>query len=97
VARVRAAGDAATGKRTLIVRLGAARGAALYRATTIAAFGALALAGPARLALVLAPVALWRAIAIGDGSNAAAHDRIGFFAVALVIATAAVELIGLVT
>ena len=38
-----AAGDAVAGKRTLVVRLGAAAGARLYAALTIAGFGALPL------------------------------------------------------
>src|SRR5262249_58237305 len=38
-----AAGDAVTGKRTLVVRLGAAAGARSYAALTIAGFGALPL------------------------------------------------------
>ena len=38
-----AAGDAIAGKRTLVVRLGAAAGARLYAALTIAGFGALPL------------------------------------------------------
>ena len=50
-----AAGDAVAGKRTLVVRLGAAAGARLYAGLTIVGFGALPLlAGSAAIALAAA-------------------------------------------
>ena len=96
-----AAGDAAAGKRTLVVRMGALSAARLYAALTLAAFGALplwALAGlPARVALaplVLAPIAVWQAVRVARGGY---RDRdrwgsIAFWSVALLIASAGVEL-----
>jgi 1,4-dihydroxy-2-naphthoate octaprenyltransferase len=96
-----AAGDAATGKRTLVVRLGAARAAKLYVAITALAYAWLpvgyALGLPARAALlaaVPAPVALWRVVQIADHSDPAAYERLTFFAVFLLVSTAAATAIG---
>ena len=88
-----AAGDAVTGKRTLVVRLGAAAGARLYAALTIAGFGALPLlAGgvlPWRVAiapLALAPLAIWQAARVVRGGYAdqARWESVAFWSVALV-------------
>jgi 1,4-dihydroxy-2-naphthoate octaprenyltransferase len=94
-----AAGDAATGKRTLVVRLGAARAAPLYVALTTAAFAwfpaAWALGLPARVAfagLAPLPVALWRIARAGEHRERAAYERLTFAAVALLIATSIAEL-----
>lgn len=95
-----AAGDAATGKRTLVVRMGALPAARLYAALTLAAFGALplwAMAGlPARVALaplVLAPVAVWQAVRVARGyGDSARWGSIAFWSVALLIASAGIEL-----
>ena len=96
-----AAGDAAVGKRTLVVRLGALPSARLYVAITLAAFGALPLwarAGlPARVAaapLVLAPVAIWQASRVARGAygDSARWGSVAFWAVALLIAGAGAEL-----
>jgi 1,4-dihydroxy-2-naphthoate octaprenyltransferase len=95
-----AAGDAATGKRTLVVRLGAARAAGLYATITAAAFLWLPLAwrlglpGPIALAAATAaPLAVWRVLR----ARTAARDRGAFAglttcAVLLLVTTAAAEL-----
>lgn len=99
-------GDAAGGKRTLVVRLGVARAARLYAGVTIAAFALhpvilAALHAPARLAavVVLAPVALWRArrALAGDCAARARQEAVAFWAVALLVGSAAVELTAIVT
>ena len=101
-----AAGDAAVGKRTLVVRLGALPAARLYAATTLAAFGALPLlarAGlPARVAaapVMLAPFAIWQSVRVARGAygDSARWGSVGFWAVALLIASAGVELAAVAT
>ena len=101
-----AAGDAAVGKRTLVVRLGAMPAARLYAATTLAAFGALpflARAGlPARVAaapVLLAPVAIWQSVRVARGAygDSARWGSVAFWAVALLIASAGVELAAVAT
>ena len=101
-----AAGDAAVGKRTLVVRLGALPAARLYAATTLAAFGALPLlarAGlPARVAagpLLLAPIAIWQSVRVARGAygDSARWGSVAFWAVALLIASAGVELAAVAT
>jgi 1,4-dihydroxy-2-naphthoate octaprenyltransferase len=96
-----AAGDAAVGKRTLVVRLGALPAARLYAATTLAAFGALPLlarAGlPARVAVapvLLAPIAIWQSVRVARGAygDSARWGSVAFWAVALLIASAGAEL-----
>lgn len=96
-----AAGDAAVGKRTLVVRMGALPAARLYAALTLAAFGALplwAMAGlPARVAmapLILAPIAIWQAVRVARGGygDSARWGSIAFWSVALLIASAGIEL-----
>jgi 1,4-dihydroxy-2-naphthoate octaprenyltransferase len=86
-----AAGDAVTGKRTLVVRLGAEAGARLYAALTIAGFGALPLlAGvlPWRIALAplaLAPLAIWQAARVVRGyADQTRWESVAFWSVALV-------------
>ena len=96
-----AAGDAATNKRTLVVRLGAARAIQLYIAATALAYlwlpVGIALGLPARVALAAAlpvPVALWRIARIAaDHRDPSAFGRLTFFAVFLLVATAAAELV----
>lgn len=95
-----AAGDAATGKRTLVVRLGARAAARLYIAATALAFvwPVVMLAGglPARVALATAapaPLAVWRILRIRDHADPAAYERMTFWAVALLIATSTAELV----
>jgi 1,4-dihydroxy-2-naphthoate polyprenyltransferase len=94
-----AAGDRATGKRTLVVRFGPAAGARIYRMATLAAFAWLPVAAAlglpawsAAAAGLLAPIAIWRAARITDGH----HERAGMFAVFLVVATAVAEITGFV-
>jgi 1,4-dihydroxy-2-naphthoate octaprenyltransferase len=104
-----AAGDAATGKRTLVVRLGGAAAARLYAVVTLAGFGALPIlsAGatarglpfPAVLApLLLAPVACWQAVRVVRGGyrDGARWESVAFWSVALLVGSAAAELIGIV-
>jgi 1,4-dihydroxy-2-naphthoate octaprenyltransferase len=99
-----AAGDAATGKRTLVVKLGARAAARLYAVVTAAAFVwplvALACGLPLRVALALlvpVPIAVWRIIALADHANRDAYERLTFAAVALVVATATSALIAWLT
>jgi 1,4-dihydroxy-2-naphthoate octaprenyltransferase len=99
-----AAGDAATGKQTIVVRLGAARAAVLHAALTAGAFAWLPLAWalglPARVALcaaIPAPLALWRIARAAEHRDPAAFERIASSAVALLVATSLGELIALVT
>ena len=96
-----AAGDAAAGKRTLVVRMGALPAARLYAALTLAGFGALpvwALVGlPARVALaplLLAPIAVWQAVRVARGGYGDPNrwGSIAFWSVALLIASAGLEL-----
>jgi len=101
-----AAGDAATGKRTLVVRFGADSAARLYQIVLVLAYGSLpllAIAGvvPAPvslLALAPAPIAAWqfarmRAVAYRDPAR---WESLAFWSVALLIATSAAELLGFV-
>ena len=101
-----AAGDAAVGKRTLVVRLGALPAARLYAAITLAGFGALPLwarAGlPVRVAvapLLLAPIAIWQVSRVSRGAygDSARWGSIGFWSVALLIAGAGAELAAVAT
>lgn len=94
-----ASGDAATGKRTLVVRLGAARAARLYAFVTTAAFAwfplAVGLGLPVRVALagaVAAPIAIWRVSRLADHADPTAFERLTFFAVFLLVATSACQL-----
>ncbi|MEO8553846.1 MAG: prenyltransferase, partial [Kofleriaceae bacterium] len=94
-----AAGDAATGKRTLVVRLGAPAAARLWIAVTALAFAWLpvahALGLPGRIALagaLPAPLAAFRIARVADHRDPAAFERLAFGAVALLVATSACEL-----
>jgi 1,4-dihydroxy-2-naphthoate octaprenyltransferase len=93
------AGDAATGKRTLVVRLGTVAAARLYVAITAVAFLwpaiAFALGLPARVATALvlpAPIAIWRMTQIADHADATAFERFTFWAVFLLVVTSALAL-----
>lgn len=97
-----AASDAATGKRTLVVRMGAPAAARLYAVMTLGAFGALpffAGAGlPARVAAapaLLVPVAVWQALRVARGAHGdpARRESVAFWSVALLIASAGAELL----
>ena len=90
-----AAGDAATGKRTLVVRLGAPVAAKLYVAITALAFAwplaaqAFGMPGPIALAMASpAPLALWQIMQIRDHGNPATFERMTLFAVMLMVLTA---------
>lgn len=94
-----AAGDAATGKRTLVVRLGARRAAHLYAVLTAAAYAWLPLAAllglPGHVALAAAlpaPIAVWRIARLRDHHDPAAFERMTFFAVFLLVGTSAATL-----
>jgi 1,4-dihydroxy-2-naphthoate octaprenyltransferase len=96
-----ARGDAATGKRTLVVRLGAQRAALLYVAITGAAYAWLPIAYafglPGRAVLLAAiplPIAAWRIVRIAEHRDPAAYERLTFFAVFLLVATSAAMAIG---
>jgi len=101
-----AAGDAATGKRTLVVRLGADAAARLYQIALVIAYGSLPLlaiagvvpAAVAMLALLPAPIAAWQWARMRRGAyrQAAKWESLAFFSVALLIATSAAELVGFV-
>jgi 1,4-dihydroxy-2-naphthoate polyprenyltransferase len=99
-----AAGDAATGKRTLVVRLGATRAAALYAAVTALAYlwlpVAVLLGLPARIAwcaALPAPLAAWRIARIAEHRDPAAYERLTGFAVALLVATSLAELVAVIS
>ncbi len=98
-----AEGDALAGKRTLVVRLGAAATARLWR--LVLALGLLALpllpaAGlPARVAVALAAFALpllawlWRRLGQGAWSQRGWWDWLAFFSIALLVGAAFVQLV----
>jgi 1,4-dihydroxy-2-naphthoate polyprenyltransferase len=95
-----ATGDAATGKRTLVVRLGPRRAAVLYATATLGAYAWLPLGVvlglPVQVALAAAlplPVALWRVARLADHRDPAAYNRLTTAAVGLLVATAAAELL----
>ncbi|MEP6861608.1 MAG: prenyltransferase [Deltaproteobacteria bacterium] len=94
-----AAGDAATAKRTLVVRMGAPAAAKLWIAVTVAAFAWLPvgylLGLPGRIALITAlpaPFAAWRIARVADHRDPTTFERLTFGAVALLVATSACEL-----
>lgn len=97
-----AEGDAAVGKRTLVVRLGPGAAARLYLVTTAAAFLSLplllALGLPMQVAAgaaLVAPVAGWHGLrARSAWADARRWESLTFWAVAVLIATAAGELAG---
>ena len=98
-----AAGDDAVGKRTLVVRLGATRAAALYRALLVAIYGAIPLLFGAGLpgygalgAALMFPVAAWQWRALGAGAwrEPRCWEGLAFRAVAMLVGTTAAELAG---
>ena len=100
-----AAGDAAVGKRTLVVRLGARRAAALCRAVLIAVYGSIPLLmitglppGAALGVALLSPIAAWHFWRLGAGAwdDPSRWESLGFSAVGLLVATAAAELVAFV-
>lgn len=95
-----AEGDAATGKRTLVVRLGAEKAAKLYVLLMTVAYLCLPLAAllgvPTRVvvaATVPAPLAAWRISRISEHADPKAHERLTFFAVFLLVGTSIAELV----
>ncbi|MGE0866937.1 MAG: prenyltransferase [Kofleriaceae bacterium] len=96
-----AAGDAATGKRTLVVRLGARAAARLYAVATALALvlpglAVAVLGAPVRVAIagaVIAPLGLWRAVSCADCLDPRRYERLAMCAVALVVAMAIAQLL----
>jgi 1,4-dihydroxy-2-naphthoate polyprenyltransferase len=97
-----AAGDAATGKRTLVVRLGPRTAARLYAGLTALAIAwpplAMVLMGlPGRVALsasLVAPIGAWRILRLGDHRDPAAYERLTSGAVVVLVGMACAELVG---
>jgi 1,4-dihydroxy-2-naphthoate octaprenyltransferase len=96
-----AAGDARSGKRTLVVLLGASRASRLYAQVVAGSFLALPLLAYAGLprpvalaAALLAPLALWQLARVVRGAfhDARRWESLAFIGVALLIATATAEL-----
>jgi 1,4-dihydroxy-2-naphthoate octaprenyltransferase len=101
-----AAGDAATGKRTLVVRLGGPWSARLYVLVVSAAYLTLPLwvsygLSPriAIAASTTAPLAAWQVTRVAGGAwrEPDRWESIAFWSVALLVATALAELLGAVT
>ncbi|HEY2902718.1 MAG TPA: prenyltransferase, partial [Polyangia bacterium] len=97
-----AAGDRATGKRTLVVRWGSGRAARVYVAVIAAAYlilPALVAAGlPLRMALAVLvpfPVGAWQIARIATGAwrNPQRWESVAFWSVALLILTGMAELL----
>jgi 1,4-dihydroxy-2-naphthoate octaprenyltransferase len=95
-----AAGDEATGKRTLIVRLGSDRGAQLYVAITTLAYLAIPIASlgglPTRVVIAATlpvPLAAWRLSRIKDDANEAGFEHLTLFGVMLLMGTSIAELV----
>ncbi len=100
-----AAGDAATGKRTLVVRHGADWAARVYQGILVGVYGLLLLLVrfgvlpiAAGAALLTSPIAAWQfwRMRRGDFRDPARWESIAFWSVALLIVTSAAELIGFV-
>lgn len=96
-----AAGDAAVGKLTLVVLLGAHRAGALFVGALALAYGLLPLLGraglpwPVALApLGAAPIALWLAVRVAGGawSDPAAWEGMAFWSIGLLVASAGLML-----
>jgi 1,4-dihydroxy-2-naphthoate octaprenyltransferase len=101
-----AAGDAATNKRTLVVRLGGAWAARLYVALIAAAYLTLPLwvsyGLPPRIAIAVsttAPIAAWQVTRVAGGAwrERDRWNSVAFWSVALLIATAASQLLAAAT
>jgi 1,4-dihydroxy-2-naphthoate octaprenyltransferase len=100
-----AAGDAAAGKRTLVVRLGHTPAGYLHAAILLVAYAALpllvllGLPQPVALAAgLLAPLAAWRAWRTlrGDWNRVACWGRLGLWSIVLLMSTALAELVAFV-
>jgi 1,4-dihydroxy-2-naphthoate octaprenyltransferase len=101
-----AAGDAATGKRTLVVRLGGPWAARLYVLVVSAAYLTLPLLVswglPPRIAIAAAttsPLAAWQVTRVAGGAwrERDRWESVAFWSVALLVATAGVELVAAAT
>jgi 1,4-dihydroxy-2-naphthoate octaprenyltransferase len=101
-----AAGDAATGKRTLVVRLGGPWAARLYVLVVSAAYLTLplwvSLGLPPRIAIAASttsPLAAWQITRVAGGAwrERDRWESVAFWSVALLIATAVVEILAAVT
>jgi 1,4-dihydroxy-2-naphthoate polyprenyltransferase len=101
-----AAGDAAGGKRTLVVRFGALWAARLYVAVVAAAYLCLPMLVsfglPPRIAIAVsttAPLAAWQVTRVAGGAwrEPARWESLAFWSVLLLVATAAIELLAAVT
>jgi 1,4-dihydroxy-2-naphthoate octaprenyltransferase len=101
-----AAGDAATGKRTLVVRLGGPWAARLYVLVVSLAYLTLPIwvsfGLPPRLAIAVsttAPLAAWQVTRVAGGAwrEPDRWESVGFWSVALMIATAIAQILGAVT
>jgi 1,4-dihydroxy-2-naphthoate octaprenyltransferase len=100
-----AAGDAATGKKTLVVRYGVEWTARLYQGVLIAVYLSLPVLVAAGLpaivagcALLTSPIAAWQVLRMRRGAfrDPAKWESIAFWSVALLVMTAAAELVGFV-
>ncbi len=94
------AGDAAGGKRTLVVRLGGRGAARLHNLTLLAVYGLLPLLARAGLPPLVAaapgfsaPVAAWQAwrVARGAWADPARWDSLAFWGIGLIMGPAALE------
>jgi 1,4-dihydroxy-2-naphthoate octaprenyltransferase len=101
-----AAGDGATGKRTLVVRLGGPWAARLYVLVVCASYLALPLwvsfGLPPRLAIAAAatsPLAAWQVIRVAGGAwrEPERWESVGFWSVALLVSTALVQIAAALT
>jgi 1,4-dihydroxy-2-naphthoate octaprenyltransferase len=101
-----AAGDAATGKSTLVVRLGGAWAARLYVAIVSAAYLTLPIwvsyGLPPRIAIAAsttAPLAAWQVTRVAGGAwrEPERWESIAFWSVALLVTTAAAQLLAAAT
>lgn len=97
---VDAAGDVKVMKRTLVIRIGAARAARLYPFLLLTAYGSLPLlllAGlplPVAVAILLSlPLAIWQMSRMvgGQWQNPATWDSLAFWSIGLLMGTAALE------
>ena len=98
-----AVGDAAAGKRTLVVRLGLRRAAHLYLMALAFAYALLplhvvwGLPGPVALAsLGATPIAIWLALeAVGGWKTLSRWDALGFWSLGLLVGSAICQLVAL--
>lgn len=98
-----AAGDEATGKRTIVVRIGRDRAAQLYVVITTLAYLAIPIASllglPTRVVIAATapvPIAAWRLSRIADDKGAGL-EALTLFGVMLLMGTTAAELIAFIT